>query len=69
MLPAAAYAAVLLAAALLGRGAPGPHFVIAAATLLLLCVGIHNAWDTVTYLTVNVLRTVVPKGENEPPPR
>jgi hypothetical protein len=24
-------------------------FVVGAATLLLLFVGIHNAWDTVTY--------------------
>src|SRR5262249_46054469 len=47
LLPAAAYAVVLLAALLLGRGAVGPLFGIAAATLLLLCIGIHNAWDTV----------------------
>ncbi|MDB4947835.1 MAG: hypothetical protein JWM27_484 [Gemmatimonadetes bacterium] len=69
LLPAAAYAAVLLATLLLGRGAGGPDFVVAAATLLLLCVGIHNAWDTVTYLTVNALRRVEPGGEPAPPPQ
>ncbi len=55
-LPAAAYAAVLVAALLLGHGDDVPLFAIAAATLLLLCVGIHNAWDTVTYLTVSAVR-------------
>jgi hypothetical protein len=56
LLPAAAYAAVLLAALLLGRGAVAPLFGLAAATLLLLCIGIHNAWDTVTYLTFTAMR-------------
>jgi hypothetical protein len=28
-------------------------FGIAAAALLLLFIGIHNAWDTVTYLAVS----------------
>ncbi len=69
LLPAAAYAAVLLSAVLLGYGAEGPLLAIAAATLLLLCVGIHNSWDAVTYLTVNALRTGVPEarpGGNDP---
>lgn len=67
MLPAAAYSAVLLAAVLLGRGAGRPLFVIAAATLLLLCIGIHNAWDTVTYLTFSALRAMAPsEGEAAP---
>jgi len=56
LLPAVAYAAMLVAAAMLGEGTTWPFFVIGAATLLLLCVGIHNAWDTVTYLTITVLR-------------
>jgi hypothetical protein len=62
LLPTAAYAAILLSAALLGHGAEGPLFAIAAATLLLLCVGIHNAWDTVTYLIISALRTDVPEA-------
>ncbi len=55
-LPAVAYAAVLLTAALLGGAASGALFLVAAATLLLLCVGIHNSWDSVTYMTVNAVR-------------
>jgi hypothetical protein len=55
LLPAGAYAAVLAAALLLG-GAGWAPFLVGAATLVLLCVGIHNSWDTVTFLTVQALR-------------
>jgi len=67
LLPGVVYIAVLSAAIFIGRGAEGSLFAIAAATLLLLCVGIHNAWDTVTYLTLNALRAVVPEEEPTPP--
>jgi hypothetical protein len=51
-LPLVAYAA-LLAAAILLAGHPTPSLlVIAAVSLILLFVGIHNAWDTVTYIAV-----------------
>ena len=49
VLPALAYAAVMVSGVLSAQGS-AVFFVLAAATLLLLCVGIHNAWDTVTYL-------------------
>ncbi len=62
-LPAAAYAAVLLAGVLLDN-APGPHFLVGAATLLLLCIGIHNSWDTVTYLAVSTVRIAAQKAEH-----
>ena len=73
-LPTAAYVAVLVAAVLLREYAEWPLFVFAAATLLLICTGIHNAWDTVTYLTFNALRDDAPRGEPAParhnhPPR
>jgi hypothetical protein len=68
LLPPVAYVGVLLTGALLGRGAGAPLFMIAAATLLLLTVGIHNAWDTVTYLTLNKLRAVAPEGAPAPAP-
>ncbi len=48
--PFVSYAA-LVVAAMLFPGHPAPAlFVIAAVTLLLLFIGIHNAWDTVTYV-------------------
>lgn len=49
-LPFIAYTAVL-GAAILFLHRPVPSlFVIGAASLLLLFVGIHNAWDAVTYI-------------------
>jgi hypothetical protein len=54
--PTIAYTAMLVAV-LAGpdRGA-WPPFMMAAGVLLLLCVGIHNSWDTVTYMTFMSLR-------------
>ena len=50
LLPLAAYAA-LAASAFAARSHTRPAlFIVAAAALLLLFVGIHNAWDTVTHL-------------------
>lgn len=50
-LPVAAYAAVFVAGVLLGR-APMPALDVAgAAALLLLFVGIHNAWDSAVWMT------------------
>jgi hypothetical protein len=69
VLPSAAYTAVLATAVLVGDGAEGPLFLVAAATLLLVCVGIHNAWDTVTYLSFNAMRGAAPAGESAPPRR
>jgi phosphatidylglycerophosphate synthase len=67
LLPIVAYGGILLAVLLLSRTAALPLLMIAAATLLLLCIGIHNAWDTVTYLTLNALRTELPEQKPTPP--
>jgi hypothetical protein len=49
LLPSAAYA-TLAASAFTARPFPRPAlFLVGAAALLLLFVGIHNAWDAVTY--------------------
>ncbi len=49
LLPFTAYA-TLAASACVARAHPyGALFAVAAAALLLLFVGIHNAWDAVTY--------------------
>jgi len=56
-LPLSAYVA-LLAAGIMLRQIPAPSlFVIGAAILLLVYIGIHNAWDTVTFIAVNPLPT------------
>ena len=62
-LPAAAYAAVLVAGVILDGGG---LLLVAAATLLLIFIGIHNAWDTITYLTVNALRDGAREGGRAP---
>ena len=56
-LPVLAYAALTAAAILLPRYRSWPLFVVAATTLLLLFDGIHNAWDTVTYVAVQHARS------------
>ena len=49
-LPLVSYTALVVAALVL-PGQPAPAlFVIAAATMLLLFIGIHNTWDNVTYI-------------------
>jgi hypothetical protein len=52
--PLVSYTALVVAALML-PGHPAPAlFVIAAATVLLLFIGIHNAWDNVTYLAIEL---------------
>ena len=52
VLPIAAYAALLVAAFVLRKSPEGALFVVGAAVLSLVLIGIHNSWDTVTYLAV-----------------
>jgi hypothetical protein len=56
ILPALSYWAMFLAGVVLSRNSAGALFVIGAATLLLVFIGIHNAWDTVTYVAVEFRR-------------
>ncbi|MGH7711652.1 MAG: hypothetical protein ACREOG_10220 [Gemmatimonadaceae bacterium] len=53
ILPLFAYSFLLLAAATIARRPTFMLFEIGAVALLLLFIGIHNAWDTVTYITVD----------------
>jgi hypothetical protein len=50
VLPLIAYATLLVAAVLLQRDPVSSLFVIGGTALLLLFVGIHNAWDSVVYI-------------------
>lgn len=52
ILPLIAYATLLVAAILLDARPVTSLFMIAAVSVLLLFIGIHNAWDTVTYIAV-----------------
>lgn len=50
--PITAYAAILGAAVVLPRDPEHSLFTVGAAVLGLVLIGIHNAWDTVTYVAV-----------------
>jgi hypothetical protein len=62
--PAICYGALLVAAIVLRKDTELALYLIASATLLLLLVGIHNAWDVALYSATNMSRR-----EDAPPPR
>jgi len=49
-LPLMAYAALVYAGIQLSRVSADALFIVGGASLLLVFIGIHNAWDTVTYV-------------------
>ena len=56
VLPFVSYSALFVSAILLS-GNPAPTlFIIASATVLLLFIGIHNAWDNVSYIVLQLSR-------------
>jgi hypothetical protein len=50
--PVLAYGTLLVAALTLAHHPEPSLFVVGAAVILLVFIGIHNAWDTVTYIAV-----------------
>jgi hypothetical protein len=62
-LPLIAYAVIVAAAFALRRHVVTPLFAVAGAALILLCVGIHNAWDSVTYIAVYQREASSPAAE------
>ncbi|HCU10672.1 MAG TPA: hypothetical protein DGB72_00930 [Gemmatimonadetes bacterium] len=66
VLPLVAYATLLVAGATLTIRHVPALFGVALYSLILLFVGIHNAWDTVTYVAV-ALRPPPSTGEGTPP--
>ena len=65
VLPLIAYALLLLSAILLRSHPQRVLFIIGAMCLLLLFIGIHNAWDTVTYITVEQLQAPKESGQQD----
>jgi hypothetical protein len=62
MLPLVAYVTLLVSATSMPFNHIPAFFGIAAFALLLLFIGIHNAWDSVTYMTVKSLQSRI-KGK------
>ena len=53
ILPFAPYIAIVAAAALLASMPTNALFALAGATIVLIFIGIRNAWDTVTFIAIN----------------
>jgi hypothetical protein len=66
VLPLAAYATLLASGITLTISHTLALFGVAVFTLILLFVGIHNAWDTVTYITVTL--PSLPRDPAQTPP-
>jgi hypothetical protein len=49
ILPMIAYTALFVSAAGISHDQPWALFLVGGVAMLLLCIGIHNAWDTVAY--------------------
>jgi hypothetical protein len=64
VLPLTAYALLLVAGILLSSHPRRVLFAVAGAALLLLFVGIHNAWDTVTYIAITLEKPATSAGSS-----
>ena len=53
VLPLLAYTALFVGAAGMSHEQPWALFLMGGVALLLLFIGIHNAWDTVTYVVTH----------------
>jgi hypothetical protein len=60
VLPLFAYITIFAAGVMLRRITAPCLFGVGAATLLLVFIGIHNAWDNIHYLAVNELKAAEP---------
>lgn len=66
VLPLLAYALLSLAGIFLRSYPRRVLFIVGATALLLLFIGIHNAWDTVTYVAVEHMQKGKHPDETEP---
>ena len=63
VLPLIAYATLLVAAVLLQSNPGSSLFMIGGTALLLLFIGIHNAWDSVLYIALKRRQQPEQSGE------
>ena len=68
VLPLVAYLLLTVSGATLTRSPLPALFGIATFALLLLFIGIRNAWDTVTYVAVGMAQQKPPAEKPPPPP-
>ena len=65
ILPLLAYAGLLVAGVILPGRSSAALFVIAVSSLMLVFIGIHNAWDTVTYVAIDLRKPADELGKPE----
>jgi hypothetical protein len=73
ILPYASYALLLIAAVILNRDETSALFMFGGTSLLLMFVGIHNAWDTAIFLVAQRVnerseQPPLPPTDQQPPP-
>jgi predicted Na+-dependent transporter len=69
ILPIAAYTSMTLSTVVFWYRPELMLYVVGASALLLLYVGIHNAWDAATWMAMNARKTRAGSlGGHEPPP-
>jgi hypothetical protein len=68
VVPGASYIALLVAAIVLPAATELASYLIASTTLVLLFVGIHNAWDVALYSATNMPRREGTTPPSPPPP-
>lgn len=68
VLPLVTYVLLVISGALLPRSGSPALFVLAGCALLLLGIGIHNAWDTVIYVAMRMKRDGASEQPSEAPP-
>src|SRR5262245_10361518 len=64
ILPTLAYGTLFFAGVVIERGPAGALYFVGGAMLLLVFIGIHNAWDTVTYVIAQGLRAAEKERED-----
>lgn len=64
-LPMVAYAVLTVSAILMARHETWAPFGVAVAVLLLVFIGIHNAWDTVTYVALMRTTPAPPSADDK----
>jgi hypothetical protein len=67
VLPLSAYIALFVSALLLRSYAQRVLFIIGGVSLLLLFIGIHNSWDTVTYIALTTKAKRAKSDEHSQP--
>jgi hypothetical protein len=65
--PLLAYFTFMVSAAFVSRGSATALYYVAAASLLLLYTGIHNAWDTASWMAIHGKERPKPSDQSEAP--